>query len=249
VTWGSRRDKAGPDSGDDQPSGLTAEEKLVLVAERLNEMYGPWTLEPGPVLRGPGEIAIRVGADHTGSPKHLDLNIVLESTRPVETTVSDCATGLAAEPEDAIRRAVGMWADTTMTTVLELFSGRGQFADHFDGTQPGSFPGWHSIAGGVIGWGVGENRGALQRWLLDNPPWAALSPAVTDALDPDNLNGVKVFIAARSGYEIAEVRINGKAHGPATEALNALDWPRTTELSAVRTFMLLAHPNDQTPAT
>jgi hypothetical protein len=99
---------------------VDAEAKLALVAERLNQMHGKWTLDHGPVLRGPGVITVTVGEDHTGSPNHLDLDIVLNTGEPDVITISDCSTGIAGSPDHAIRQAVAMWSETTAATVLEL---------------------------------------------------------------------------------------------------------------------------------
>lgn len=224
---------------------LTADATLALVAERLNRLHGTWTLaEPG-VLRGPGRFAVTLGAAHGGGRNHLDLNIIIDTDRAAETTIPDCATGLAADPTEAARQAIGVWCDTTARPVLELLTHRGELAEHYSATDPEGFPGWHMIAGNLAGWGGGGDPGALQRWLMNNPPWKTLAPVIAAGLDRDQLNGIKFFIAARAGYEVAEVRINGRAHEPSTAALLAQNWPRPTELTAARTFILLIHRDDQ----
>lgn len=231
---------------DSSANDLTAEAKLALVAERLNQIQGTWTLADGPILDGPGTTAVTIGADHTGHRNHLDLNFILNTDRPDETTISDCVTGLADDPAEAIRQAVHMWSQTTAAAVFELLTQRGQFADHYRGTEPGGFPGWHMIVGGIIGWGLGDDPTVLQQWLVGNLPWATLAPVITGGLDRDHFNGIKFFIAAQEGYEIAEVRINGRLHEPSTEALLGMDWPRPAKMTAARTFVLLVHRDGST---
>jgi hypothetical protein len=221
---------------------VDAEAKLALVAERLNQMHGKWTLDHGPVLRGPGVITVTVGEDHTGSPNHLDLDIVLNSGEPDVITISDCSTGIAGSPDHAIRQAVAMWSETTAATVLELLTQRGQFGDHYRGADHGGFPGWHMITGGVTGLGHRDNPTLLQQWIVDNMPWTTLAPLLSEGLDRAQLNGVKFFLAAVDEFETAEVRINGRVHEPSSQALLALDWPRPTEFASARTFILLVHP-------
>ncbi|WP_325157989.1 DUF6348 family protein [Actinophytocola sp.] len=218
------------------------EAKLALVAERLNQMYGTWTLHDGPVLRGPGAVTVTVGEDHTGSPNHLDLDMILNTGDPNPITVLDCSTGVAGNPEHAIRQAVAMWSETTAATVLELLTRRGDFGDHYRGADPGGFPGWHMITGGITGLGHKDNPTLLQQWMVESTPWTTLAPVLTAGLDRPQLNGIKFFIAAVGDFETAEVRINGEIHEPSSAALLALDWPRPNEFASARTFILLVHP-------
>jgi uncharacterized protein DUF6348 len=218
---------------------------LTLVGERLDQMYGTWTLtDGGRMLRGPGRTAVMLGTDHGGGPGHLDLDFVFDVDRPAETTISDCVSGISNNPAEAVGQAVAVWSVTTVPALLELITGRGEFADHFRGTSTNGFPGWHMFAGGISGWGVGDTHGAMQKWMVDNLPWVSLAPVIATGLDRGELNGIKFFLAARKDYQVAEVRINGRVHAPSSQALLAQDWPRPAELTAARAFVLLVHPDD-----
>ncbi|GAA4563128.1 DUF6348 family protein [Planotetraspora kaengkrachanensis] len=227
---------------------LPDEVVLDKLARRLSAATGdPWAAR-GSMIKGPGTLGIFLGEDHTGSAKHLDLNFVFNLDRPVETSISDCTTGFGSTVEEAVDRAIEMWLGTTGAALLELLRRDGSFAAHFPADDPDGFPGWHTIHGGISGWGAGEGHDVVQHWLIDNPLLPRLAPALHDALDRGSLIGVKVFFGGRAGRETAEVRVNGGVHEGASLALAGLDWPRKQDgLSYARTFMLLVHP--QEPAT
>jgi hypothetical protein len=228
---------------DSKPPPLSRERVLEIVAEKLGAMHGEWSLQPGPLLKGPGSLGVRVAEQqHTDNFRHVDLEFLLNVDRPADTSLIDCTTGLAAEPEQAMRQAVGAWADTTASVALELMEREGRLASHFPPHASEGFPGWHSIIGGVTGWGL-DPRSALKRqWFVDAMPWTTLAPVIAAGLDRPYLNGVRLFVGQGGEFQTCEVQINGRLHGPSTLALAALDWPRTEKMSTARMFLLLVHP-------
>ena len=96
-------------------------------------------------------MGVRLGPRHSDSYRHIDLEFLLNVDRPAETSLADCATGLAADPEEAAAQAIAAWADTTAAVALEVLEQRGGYAAHFSPAAPGGFPGWHAIVGGVSG--------------------------------------------------------------------------------------------------
>lgn len=232
----------GGDSALHSERRLPDEAVLAIVAERLTRQFGgDWTVEPGR-LKGPGTLAVQVGADHTGFARHVDLDFVLNMDRPHDTTVPDCTGGYGATVEDAVRQAVDSWMSTTACTVLELIDQRGRYATHRPADDPDGFPGWHSIHGAVVGWGSPDgDPGVVVDWIAANPLAPYLAPLIADAFDRDHLIGVKVLLGGARGNETAEVRVNGRRHDAASDALLRLGFPRGEHLAFARCFMLLVH--------
>jgi hypothetical protein len=228
-----------------EPAPLPDERVLEIAGIKLAELTGKeWRVEPGPLLKGPGSLGVRLGPRHSDSYRHNDLEFLLNVERAAETSLPDCATGLAADPEEATRQAIAVWADTTASVALELLEQRGRYATHFAPATPGCFPGWHAIVGGVSGWGVGEDSAAKRSWVADTHPWAALAPVIAAGLTRPFLNGVRIFIGQGGSYENCEVKINGVAHVPSGIALTAMNWPRTAQMSTAKVFLVLLHPED-----
>lgn len=65
-------------------------------------------------------LGVRVAPRHSDSVRHVDLDFMLNVDRAAETSIVDCATGFAHDPEEAIRQAIAIWADTTASVALEL---------------------------------------------------------------------------------------------------------------------------------
>lgn len=196
----------------------------------------------GDVVRGPGTVGVTLGEDHTDEPGHLDLNFVLNLERPDTTTLTDCVMGYGGTVEESVDRAIGTWLDTTGSAVFELLVQDGSFAGHFGADDPRGFPGWHLIHGGIVGWGSGPEREAVQLWAQDHPLAPALAPVLRKDLEltGGQLVGIKVFFGGREGADTAEVTVNGEVHETAGAALAELDWPRPVDdLSYARTFLLL----------
>ncbi|MGW3345532.1 DUF6348 family protein [Nonomuraea rubra] len=215
---------------------------LGMVAERLSAAtQQEWEVRDG-MVRGPGTLAVRLGADHTGSPAHLDLDFVLNVGRPEGTTVSDCVTGYGATVEESVDRAIRMWLGTTGGALLELLVQDGSHAAHFAPDDPDGLPGWHAIHGGIVGWGTGDEHDAVQRWAVQHVLLPHLAPALKGTLERGHLVGVKAFFGGGDGTETAEIRVNGARHEAGSRALAELDWPRPAGgVSYARTFVLLVH--------
>ena len=97
-----------------QVAPIPDEHVLELAGEKLAELadeLGQWRVVPGPLLKGPGSLGVRVAARDSDDVRHVDLEFLLNVDRAAETSVVDCASGLASDPEEAIRQAVAVWAD------------------------------------------------------------------------------------------------------------------------------------------
>lgn len=224
-----------------EPSRIPDAQILGIAGEALSEFSGrAWTVEPGPLLRGPGTTAVRLGPPHVDSFRHVDLEFLLDAQQPAGTSLIDCATGLDADPVTAIRQAVGSWIDTTASVALELLERQGRFAGHFPPDSPEGFPGWHTIIGGSAGWGFDGGARLKQEWFARTCPWTTLAPVIAPGLDRDALNGIRMFVGQGGDYLSCEVSINGRLHEPSSRALAELDWPRTEKMSTARIFLLLA---------
>ena len=109
------------------PAPLPDERVLELAGIKLAELTGKqWRVEPGPLLKGPGTLGVRPGHRHSDSYRHYDLEFLLHVGQAAETSLPDCAVGLASDPAEAAREAVAAWADTTAAVALELRQLRGQ---------------------------------------------------------------------------------------------------------------------------
>ncbi len=235
--------------GQQKQSGSTRSSVvLAMVAERMSQFDLPWAWSAdaieGDLLRGPGTLAIALQDNHTDSDAHLDLAFVLNVDNPARTTIFDCSTGYGASTPEAWRQAIGTWADLTAATIVELLQPANRYADHQHGNDPQGLPGWHLISAGWIGFGVGEQPGALAQWAADECLVTQLAPVIAQGLDREDLNGVKIVFGGTAGNEITEVRINGRRDEAASAALMALPWPRPDQTVFARSFLLLPHPEN-----
>jgi hypothetical protein len=238
---------SGPSSGKDapEPARLSDERVLEIVGMKLAGMAGEWVLEPGLLLRGPGTFAVRVAASDEGGFRHVDLEFLLNADQADQTSLVDCTQGFADDPEEAIGQAVDAWAAMTASVAFELVEQEGRFANHFAPGEPGGFPGWHTIIGGIVDWGVDPaSASAKQQWFAGTSPWSELAPVIASGLDRDSLNGIRLFVGQGGRIESCEVKINGRLHGPSTAALSAMNWPRSKRMSTAKVFLLLVHPAD-----
>ncbi|MEV4559215.1 DUF6348 family protein [Kitasatospora sp. NPDC049285] len=242
MRWGSWK-RGRSDSGPGTPGG-TAERPSVqtvlgAVAEELTALHGQEWRVDGEQVRGPGRLAVRLGGSADDHPDQVELVFLADTDRP-GTAVPDRVAGIGAGSEEAVRRAVEVWAATSGVTMLELVAHNGRFAGHLDPLDQDGLPGWHAIHGGMVGWGTGERHHAVQDWLVRHPVLPALAPALAGPLGRDQLVGVTVFFGGRPGEETAEVLVDGRVHEAASKALAALDWPRPADGEAyARTFVLL----------
>ena len=228
------------------PQPLSPERVLEIVGDKLAEIGGQWSVESGPLLRGPSSLGVRLSASpHTDDHRHLDLEFLVGIGTPNETAIADCTSGLSPDPEEAVRQGVAQWIDTTASAVLELAEHRGRLAAHFQPGNPGEFRGWHAIGGSAVAWGIGPDVTGKAQWMSDTMPWTGLAPLLADDLDREYLNGIRLFIGQSSTFQSIEVKVNGRLHEKASAALAAMDWPRTEKMTTAKTFLLLAH---RTPA-
>lgn len=228
-----------------EPAPLPDERVLEMTGIKLGELTGKeWRVQSGQLLKGPGTAGVRLGPRHSDSYRHIDLEFLLNVDRADETSLPDCATGLAADPQEATRQAIAAWADTTASVALELLEQQGRYATGLGPGVPGGFPGWHAIVGGVSGWGLGEDSTAKQLWVADTCPWTELASVIAAGLTRPFLNGVRLFIGQGGDFEDCEVKINGHLHEPSTAALAAMNWPRTAKMSTAKVFLLLVHPQE-----
>lgn len=99
---------ASGDMNSTEPAPLPDERVLEMTGIKLNELTGKeWRVESGPLPKGPGTAGVRAGPRHSGSHRHIDLEFLLNVDRADETSLPDCATGLAADPAEATSQAIG----------------------------------------------------------------------------------------------------------------------------------------------
>ena len=149
----------------------------------------------------------------------------------------DCVTGSGGTDEDIGRTAAHILGSTSALALFELqYSRKGEFADHYRGHESEGFRDWHSIAGGVVGYGDEGNASRLQTWWINNPFLPVISRAIDPDLDEQSApHGLKILLG---GNEIAEVRLNGNRHEGASKALVELGWPRLTPPAFVRSYVI-----------
>jgi hypothetical protein len=136
----------------------------------------------------------------------VDVQFVLDEAAPGDGNFWDCVAGYGETTAARAAAAGRLWAQTTGSAVLELkYSGTGQFADHYRGNDPGGLYGWHTIHGGIVGFGLGDSPDRLQEWWLSNPVLPALSRPLEGSLrDRECPAGLKIMFG---GESIAEVRV------------------------------------------
>jgi len=213
------------------------------VARRLSSVFKAWTVEGDTVL-GPGTLAVRVEDQHKQGPNHFDLGFVLNRERSDVPILWDCVAGLGKTEANMIARAVDTWAMSTAATFLEMLVQDGSFASHFACDHPHGCRGWHVIHSPVTAFGLGTGPQDLQSWVGGTPLLPTLGPMVAAAFDRPMLNGVKIFLAGHDQNDVAEVRVNGVRHEPASRRLQYMQWPRTREPAFARCYWLFVHKQD-----
>jgi Family of unknown function (DUF6348) len=213
-----------------------------IIAQRLSSTYKAWSVE-GNFVKGPGTLAVRVEDQHCMGPNHFDI-VVLNNERADVPVLWDCVAGMGATSNEVIDRAVETWVVSTLPVFLELVNRDGSFADRFDGGDPGGCPGWHVIHGPVLAFGIGAAPDVLQDWTLTNPLLPTIGPLAVKMFNRRTLNCVKVLFGSSDG-EIVEVSVNGMCDHNASERLESLAWPRSTEAAFARCFFLFVHSDDE----
>jgi len=209
---------------------------LARVAEKLSSAGSQWKVDGDRVVsQGTPSVIL---ADHEEyGEEHVDLGFELNRDHPQAPTIWDCATGFGATTEEVLSRAVETWFTCTAAVVLEFLRQDGSFATHHPEDDPAGIPGWHTIHGPFVAFGDDEGTDILLRWALEHTVLPSLANVLVRAFDRPQLNGVKFLF----GNDVAEVRINGRAHDEASDALNALKWPRLERPAFVRFFVLAVH--------
>ena len=232
-----------------QGMGTELEQRLALaraeVARRLSTMYKTWSVVGNAVV-GPGTLAVHVEDQHKVGPTHFDIGFVLNRDRSDVPVIWDCIAGVGRTEEEVISRAVETWATCTASTVLEMLVRDGSFASHFDYENPDGCPGWHVVHGPIIAFGKGSAPTNLQAWLADTPLLPTLGPMVASAFERPILNGVKLLFGFAQ-EDIAEVRVNGVVHEPASRRLKLMKWPRQADAAFTRCYWLFVHNRDSDP--
>jgi hypothetical protein len=208
--------------------------------DALNGLKPGWTkTERG--LVGPGGALVRLGQRHDSmSGGHVDVQFEPDEAKPLKTPLWDCVSGFGASSGEKARNAAHLWSQTTAAALLEFkYSFRGEFADHYRGSDPGGFEGWHVISGPIMGFGEGDSPDRLQQWYLNNPVLPALSRTMSHSIDERTCpHGVKIFLG---GDGVAEVRLDGERHDSASAALAKLPWPRLEPPGFVRCYVVVLH--------
>jgi hypothetical protein len=210
-------------------------------ANALNALRPGWTFTDDGIS-GPGGARVLLAQRHSSSTDgHVDVQFLHEHAPVGSARLWDCVSGLGPTAEARAHFAAHLWAQTTAAACLELaYSGRGEFADHYHGSEPNAFTDWHVVAGGIIGFGQGESAATLQQWWLANPVLPTLARALAGSLDVSGApHGIKILLG---GDRIAEVRLNGECHSQASQALGSLGWPTLEPSGFVRSYIIALHP-------
>ena len=208
--------------------------------EVLNALRPGWVMT-GDAISGPGGAVVRLGESHQSEVEgHVDVQFVLDDTSPRRFELWDCVAGYGETPGDRAQFAAYVWGQTTAGVLLEVkYSLTGEFADHYHGDDTDGFSGWHTIHGGIVGFGDADSANKLQQWWLNNPLLPALARALDHTLDEkDGPFGLKILFG---GDGVAEVRINGERNEVASSMLVSLPWPRLHPPAFVRSYVLLVH--------
>ncbi len=214
---------------------------LVPFRDALNRLSAGWELDGERVSNG--GVSVRLEARHGDEPGHYDIAVRLGAGSDA-VDLWDCVAGVGDTDERRASVAAMVWGATTAPAIIELLAGTGQLADHYSGSDAQGVAGWHVIHAPIGGLGNEAGVARLQEWWVAHPLLPVLGPPIRDGLAPERPHGMKVLLGLDG---VAEVRVDGDVHEPASRALASLDWPRGTG-AFVRSYVLLVHP-DPMPAT
>lgn len=212
----------------------TTQEFVTAFGLALNTLAPGWKVA-NEELFGPNNTSVRFAHRHpSSSGGHIDVEFVFANGE----SIWDCVAGFGQTLLDKARHAAHLWLNTTGVAALEFaLSRRGQYADHYDGTDPAGFLGWHAIGGGIIGFGHGDSPDKLQAWWLEQARLPGLSRVIGgDVSESSGLHGIKILLG---GNGVAEVRLDGELHQAATHWLASLDWPRLEPPGFIRSYIIL----------
>jgi len=147
-------------STDQSPTSDTATR-----GKKLSELVGPWGSRRDRCSGGLARSGCG-GPRHVDNLRHVDLDFQLNAARRRDVLV-DCATGFAANPEEAIRQAIAIWADTTASVGNRRWpeAPRSAWPPISTLASPRASPGWHPLSAAISGvgpWrhGQGEKNAA-----------------------------------------------------------------------------------------
>jgi hypothetical protein len=83
---------------------------------------------------------------------------------------------------------------------------------------------------------------AVQGALVDHDLLRTLGEEIKADFDRPGRNGIKVFLCRTPTSVTAEIRINGRAAGRASEAMGRLLWPEVTRTAFARFYAVAVHP-------
>jgi len=210
-------------------------------AAALEALRPGWAVTGNRIV-GPNGVTVTLSQRHSvENDGHVDVELLVPSAGGQPATFIDCVSGFGATAAARARFAAHLWSQTTGAACLEFaYSLRGDFADHYRGSDTKGFTNWHAIAGAIIGFGHGESADILQRWWLSNRVLPCLSQALAQEISGQP-HGVKILFG---GDRVAEVRLDGECHDAASRALKSLPWPTTNPAAFVRSYVVLLHPED-----
>jgi hypothetical protein len=221
------------------PDDLTLARRIFV--DRLTALgEGRWEVV-GDRAVGPGASAAEFRNDE-GSRGHVDIGFILDRTRADPPVKWLCSTGVGETPEAAVGMAVEGWVQTMWPVIQELDGQPGVFAEHFHAEEAA---GWHAIQGPWVGLdrgdGVAEKLGA---WAESHPVLATIAPIVIHDFTRRELNCVKILIAS-GDQPVTEVMVNGVRNDEASNALDAMDWPRAG-VAMQRSVVVFVEPEPPT---
>lgn len=152
-------------------------------AAALDSLRPGWKLTQRGLVGSDGVQVVLSERHSVENDGHVDVEFSVAQPTGPRLTFIDCVSGFGPTPEARARFAARLWAQTTGAACLEFaHSRRGDFADHYSGSDPAGFTGWYAIAGAVIGFGHIESANALQGWWLSNSVLPALAHTLADEL-------------------------------------------------------------------
>lgn len=233
-------DAGASDMGENKPVPI---EFAHAFGRQLNAIKAGWEVKNGE-LRGPDGEKVRFSSRDCADEEegHVDVEFIPGPKTKNSRVLWDCVAGVGDSTEGKAEMAAAIWGQTTAPAILEYGdSAKGKLADHYHGDDAAGFDGWYVIAGAVLGYGLEDSGDRLQKWWLTNPILpklvASLSPTLSSKATP---HGVKVLFGGR---DIAEVKVDGVLHKEATEALQALPWPRLDPPGFVRSYFIFVRPD------
>lgn len=193
----------------DNNAGMVVEEALLPhLASALNTLGGNWGIVDAQInYRG---LAVTARLDPaTDGHVHAHIGMAL----PNAETLWDCVKGLGSDREAAFANAAQLWGASTIPTLFELLRQDGSgTAERLRPRDNDSYPGWHTIRGPAIVFGLGVELpegmwNLVDGWLKAARPFAAIAPAVDEFLGVGP-HGIKLYVR-EDGDDLSTVEVDG----------------------------------------